>query len=437
MRTVNRSVFLILILGCWLSSYGQDPQNKPDEILQAVKMGDLQKVLALLDQGVDVNSRGEHQYTPLIAAAKYDRMEIAQALCDRGADVNAAADIDFMEKEWGYTPLLWAANNCYVDMAELLINEGADVRQRGRGGDLPLIFAARRDCLPLVKLFISNGADVDAVDEENGETALIEAVSGGYLNLVDYLIGKGADTGIKSQGGRSLLMLAAYRGHYAEVRYFHEKGLSLNETDGLGLTALHYAAADRVEDRYILEYLIEHGGDVSIKSAGYTPLMAASSNGATIAAGILIAKGAAVNIADNYRKTPLHYACGGIRDYRIEDVTKWEAVIKLLLDKGAQVNTQDRDGKTPLMEAARAEAPQIIEALLEHAARVNVQDNNGWTALMYAAEWNHPSVIRVLASHGADLNLRNAKGNTALAIAKRYKRSAEAYALLKSLGAKG
>jgi methionyl-tRNA formyltransferase len=67
---------------------------------------------------------------------------------------------------------------------------------------------------------------------------------------------------------------------------------------------------------------------------------------------------------------------------------------------------------------------------------VNVQDSNGWTALMKAAYWNQVAVIKVLADRGADLNLRNVKGNTALAIAKARSYSAEAYALLKSLGAK-
>jgi ankyrin repeat protein len=201
---------------------------------------------------------------------------------------------------------------------------------------------------------------------------------------------------------------------------------------------MHYAANDRVESRYILEYLIEHGGKVSIKSSsGSSPLMSASFNGASMAVGILIANGAAVNDVNNYRETPLQSACRGIRDFGMfEEVTKSEATIKLLFSKGALVNTQDRDGRTPLMDAARHHAPQIVGILLEHGATMDVQDNNGWTALMEAADRNQVAVIKVLVDRGADLNLRNAKGNTALAIAKAKNRTAEAYALLKSLGAK-
>ncbi|MCG7854010.1 MAG: ankyrin repeat domain-containing protein, partial [Methanosarcinaceae archaeon] len=289
----------------------------------------------------------------------------------------------------------------------------------------------------LAQMFISKGAAVDAVDEENGDTALIKAVSGGYLDLVEYLIEKGADTGRRDQAGRPLLMLAACRGHFAEVRYFHEKGFSVNATNKLGVTAIFDAVSDRVESRYILEYLIDHGANVSIKSAdGTTPLMMASSNGASMAAGILIANGAVANDANNLKETPLQLACRGISDLELEEVTKWEATIKLLLDKGAQVNTQDRDGRTPLMEAAVHEAPRVVETLLKHGAAVNTQDKKGWTALMKAADGNQVAVIKVLAGQGADLNLRNTRGNTALAVAKAKNHSAEAYALLKSLGAK-
>lgn len=88
------------------------------------------------------------------------------------------------------------------------------------------------------------------------------------------------------------------------------------------------------------------------------------------------------------------------------------------------------------MEAAGSKASQVIETLLKHGALVNTQDKKGWTALMHAADWDQTAVINVLVQRGADLNLRNAKGETALAVAKKYKHTARAYELLKSLGAK-
>jgi ankyrin repeat protein len=433
-------VLPLLILGLCGACFGQNQSTDSKAIFDAVRSGDLQKVLAFLDKGIDINIRGEFNYTPLIAASRYNHIDIAQALCDGGADVNAAADYSYQAKEWrGFTPLLWAAEHCYVDRASLLIAKGADVERRGSGGDLPLIVAARSGCLPLAKIFISKGASVDAVDEESGDTALIEAVSGGYLDLAEYLIEEGADIGRRSQGGRSLFLLAAFRRHYAGVRYFHEKGFSINDGDRLGQTAMHAAANDSVESRYILAYLIEHDGNVSIKDAtGTSPLMRASYNGANIAAGILIARGAAVNDEDNDRNTPLHYACElfGAPE-RNRKVIKREATLRLLIDKGAKINVQNRNGITPLMNAARYQVPLIVvETLLESGSIINTQDREGWTALMYAAEGNRTEVIKMLVAKGADLNLRNSKGETALTVAKRRKSSSQAYEILKSRGAK-
>ena len=433
-------VLPLLILGLCGAFFGQNHSPNSQAIFDAVRKGDLQKVLAFLDKGMDINIRGEYGYTPLIAASRYKHIDIAQALCDGGADVNAAADYSYQAEEWGgFTPLLWAAKNCYVDMASLLIAKGADVERRGSGGDLPLIVAARRGCLPLAKMFILNGASVDAVDEESGDTALIEAVSGGYLDLAEYLIEKGADVGRKAQGGTSLLLLGAFRRHYAAVRYFHEKGFSISDSDRLGQTAMHFAANDSAESRYVLTYLIEHGGNVSIKDAGgISPLMLAAGNGSNLAAGVLIAKGAAVNDEDSNGNTPLHHVCKWLgAPERNREVTKREATLRLLIDKGAKINVQNRNGLTPLMDAARyQQAPSIIETLLKNGALINTQDKEGWTALMYAAEWNRTDVIKVLVQRGADLNLRNSKGETALTVAKKRKSSAQAYELLKGLGAK-
>jgi ankyrin repeat protein len=430
--------FASVILGLWVFGYSEAPQNKCAMVFDAVRKDNLKQVLFLLEKGFNVNCRGEHNYTPIIIAAKYNRYEIVRALCARGAEINISADSDETGDEMGFTPLLWAAWNCNIDMAELLISHGASVSQRGKNGDTPLLIAARKDCLPLAKIFIENGAPIDDTHDANGDTALVEAVSRGFLDLANYLIEQGADVQRKDQAERSLLGLAAYMGHFAEVRYFCEKGIPINERDRIGQTAIHYAANDRIESRYILDYLIKQGGDLSAKSMdGTSPLMMASYRGANITVDVLISNGAAVNEVNSLKETPLHLAGRGIHDSASpQEINKRRATIKSLLDGGARVNVQDRKGKTPLMEAAGNPDPQIVGSLLECGALVNVQDNDGWTALMYATDRNRIATINLLVRHGADLDLRNVKGNTALDVAKNKKGSADAYALLKRLGAR-
>ncbi len=422
-------VLPLLVTGVLAYCLGQTTQEKAKALFNAVQEGNLKQVLALLDGGIDVNCRDTYNCTPLIVAVKYDQLEIARALCDKGADVNTTSKIEEDKGEYGFTPLQWAAWRCNSSMAELLISKGASPGQRDKSGtDTALLIAARRNCISLAKLLIEKGASVN--DVAGGDTALNEAVSAGYLDLADYLIKHGADLGTENQAGYSMLCVAASRQSLAEVRYFHEKGLPIDGATFFGLD-------NTVESRYILEYLIEHGGKANLKSpGGTTPLMNASLKGANIAAEMLIAHGAIVNDANDRGKTPLLFACQGYRDDEAELVVpNWTETVKLLLDKGAQVNVQGQDGITPLMEVAQRGSLEIIKMLLEHGAQLNAQDESGWTPLMYAATVNKVEVIRLLAERGANLNVRNKKGMTVLAMVKERTHLAEAYAVLKSLGA--
>jgi ankyrin repeat protein len=405
----------------------------------AIQKGDLKKVVAFLNGGGDVNIRGECNYTPVIMAAKFNQIEIAEALSDRGADLNATASASMADGEIGFTALLWATWNCNLELAELLMKKGADVRHPGAEGDTPLMLAARRDCLPLVGRFIEKGAPINAVRERDRATALVEAVEQSHLDVADYLIEHGAGLETVNSLGMSLLAMAAKAGSLAEVKYFVEKGLSVNSRDGDGDAVIFNAVGAGIERRYILQYLLEHGGDPNLRSTiGISPLMQASLEGLASQARLLISKGALVNDADFRKETPLHFASWGIPHE--PELSLWgddsTAMIRLLIDNGAFINARDFEGKTPLMNAARCNAPEIIDLLLSHGAMVNIKDNNGWTALMYAAEWNQTAVIKVLAQRGADLNLKNSKGETALALAGQKKYSVQAYELLRSLGAK-
>lgn len=414
-------------------------QNNPEILLEAVRNADLGKVLLLLGQGIDVNCRGRHQYTPLVVAAKYNRLEIAKVLCDKGADVNSIACAAEIEHESGYSPLIWAAFNCNKTMAELLLARGAGVDRTGAEGDTPLMIASRSGCLDLVRRFIEKGATINKVCEYDGATALAIAAGKGHLEIADYLIEYGAKIDIKDNYGRTLLAQAASAGSLPEVRYFFEKGLPVNGRDDSGHTPMFYALGKTSERRAILEYLIEHGGDLNIKSGlGTTPLMQASLDWLDWAVHFLLTKGASVNDHDLNNETPLHYACRGIPNGLSDNIPRKEIdkTIGLLIDKGANINAKDRNGKTPLMISVCATTSWVAEYLLDRGACADTQDCEGRTALMFAALWNRTEAIKVLAARGANLDLRNLKGETALVIAKQRMTSAQAYELLRSLGAR-
>jgi ankyrin repeat protein len=104
-----------------------------------------------------------------------------------------------------------------------------------------------------------------------------------------------------------------------DVRNSLEKGAKIDQTDGTGWTALHWAAASnsRVE---VLKYLVECG--------------------------------AKVNAEDRMGWTPLHHATASNGNV---EVLKW------LIECGADIGAKNRSGQTPSDLATHVTKKRILE----------------------------------------------------------------------------
>jgi ankyrin repeat protein len=91
----------------------------PDDLLEAVRKGDLAGVRAALDAGVPVDTLFRYDRTALSFAAGRDNVEIVRLLLDRGADANKK------DSFYGATPLSWAFDRGNAATARLLIEKGA------------------------------------------------------------------------------------------------------------------------------------------------------------------------------------------------------------------------------------------------------------------------------------------------------------------------
>ena len=134
------------------------------QLIIAAMQGIIERVGALLDQGVLVDSRDEEKYTPLMLASAYGHSAVAALLVDRGANVNAESDD-------GSTPVIEASYGGHLDTLQLLVSRGADVHHRNQLGHSSLLWAALGDHLPICEYLLSLGADLMAANDDN-ETAL-------------------------------------------------------------------------------------------------------------------------------------------------------------------------------------------------------------------------------------------------------------------------
>ena len=97
------------------------------QLIHAAMQGTIERVGALLDQGVAVDSRDGAQFTPLIWASFHGHRAVASLLVDRGANVNA-------EDAYGGTPATRASYGGHLDTLQLLVSRGADIHHRGHHG---------------------------------------------------------------------------------------------------------------------------------------------------------------------------------------------------------------------------------------------------------------------------------------------------------------
>jgi ankyrin repeat protein len=112
--------------------------------------------------------------------------EAVRLVLDRGADINARARTKFKN-----TPLQAALLANQLATTKLLLERGADPLVRQALGFTPLQGAAFHGRRDLVDLLLGAGAEIDS-RADDGRTAVTEALRGGHAELAEYLRQKGA-----------------------------------------------------------------------------------------------------------------------------------------------------------------------------------------------------------------------------------------------------
>jgi ankyrin repeat protein len=319
-QTIGLAVLMALF--CAIPARGQD-------IHAAASEGDLAAVSALLSEHPDqVNAVNEDGATPLHLAAARGHAEVVRFLLGNGSDISAADGR-------GFTVLQAAVRGGHEEVVELLIAEGADVDAKNENYGLSAVdFAFQAECrsggVRMTGLLVSKGAEFDA----NG------AVRGPVLRLD----------------------MAVICGNLEMVRFLIERGADVNAETGYPLTPLASAAAGGKAD--IMRFLLESGADVNaLGTYGVPATWFAVSKGQAEMVEMLLAGGAGTDFTDEiYGRNLLQLAAlNGYLD-----------IVTLLLSYGAPVNDLDNSGSTALQYAARYGHERVADLLIEHGATVDV-----------------------------------------------------------------
>ncbi|MFW5867876.1 MAG: ankyrin repeat domain-containing protein, partial [Armatimonadota bacterium] len=154
-----------------------------EPLQRAALAGDLDRLSALIADGVPVNGLGPDGDTPLASAIRGGQPEAARALLEAGASPSDhAMRMALRYERW--------------DILDALIRAGGDPEVRGTwSGRSPLELAVERQDMEMVRLLLANGADAGAVSLEGplSHPALHYAAEHGMREYVELLLEYGAD----------------------------------------------------------------------------------------------------------------------------------------------------------------------------------------------------------------------------------------------------
>jgi len=247
---------------------------------------------------------------------------------------------------------------------------------------------ASRDKLEFETSHIGTVGSIDAF----GSTALIEAATGGYKDMVVVLLKDGADVKAKSVYVGTALHCAAAAGHTEVVKLLLDAGAEPSAMRGSeGLTPMHDAAKGGSVE---VIALLQRAG-ASLSEYAYderTPLHLAAIHGSVDVIQMLCREGVDVEKRSTaWNMTPMHYAAGFGRCDSI----------KALQDCGGNLLADFGGGYCVIHHAARFGQTGVIELLKDLDVDISSRTNDGSTPMHYAAEYGYLDAIRILKTLGA------------------------------------
>lgn len=208
-------------LACeWSSSSATQKQQLIEQFHQAALKGQIDKVKAYLQCGIDIESKDNLGETALNHALLGRQIETMELLMSQGAKMSvkdATQWLVFIHSNYDKRNAFYPERR--LELARLFLKWGADPNyQKHNFREPPLFKAVKYYDIELVRLLLDKGARVN-VQDRRGATALYYAVR--YSNKapkIELLLSRGADANIRDDVGLTAIAHAVHFGSYESVK---------------------------------------------------------------------------------------------------------------------------------------------------------------------------------------------------------------------------
>ena len=295
------------------------------------------QVQQLIDvDGVDVDIRFTHGFTPLMWAARVGQTQAASILLENGADARAI-------NEYEATAMHEAVDGNHVEVVQALVERHANPNAQDGRGNTPLMLAARSGHVEVIRALMDGPIAVELeLQNKDGQTALTWAVTNGHIKVVRLLMQLGSDPMTIDNDGRGILAITAGTGQENLMKAMLEAILSGADPEQISQSMQKAARMFSSQDGH-----------------GNTCLMAAVRHSGTRGGDPEEAESAALD------------CCKVVMAHESGEET---------------IDIQNNDGDTALVGAVRENRIKVCEYLLDHAADRSIENKWGMTAEFLANE---------------------------------------------------
>ena len=212
-------------------------------IHDAAANGDLDAVKKIVEQDPRlVNQDDRHEWHPIFHAGLRRHYDVVKYLIDCGADLAAHG---------GYAIHYAAEVPDNKEVVSLLIAYGGlDAHAKPSSETArQFIYAVFLANVPRVNAMLRDNSKLVQERYAHGDTALHHAARNGDLEIVEQLVGSGADVNLISDHGHFPLYCAAGHGHVETTLYIVEHGADLQARLGDGKTVVEWLKQFADHDR--------------------------------------------------------------------------------------------------------------------------------------------------------------------------------------------
>ncbi len=389
------------------------------DILNCCRRGQLAQLKQLIANGITIEAVDSEEFAPLNMALRHGRWQVARYILEHNNLPN-----------YSYTPPFIAACQYKKDDVtglDLVYRHTANINctdSQNRTGLMTVCLLGHEKKFSFI---LDHCDDVNRSDD-NGMTALLDAITSQSVSIVKRLIQAGADLNQCNLNNDNALLLALKSKNPStkliQLLLDHEVSLVHQNKQSESAYSLakqkHPDIAKRLDAAIAKQQQIElplfadsanqeQPGNPTSTVSSASPKNSLHSDWFDAVAGgnlgqlnRLLIKGADINQTDQKDCTALIHAAGQGK----------RAVCSFLIEQGADVNHRSKNGSTALSSALISRSDNVVELLLRHRIKLNEQGPGGYPYVnLAAAQWSESCLSRLVEAGANPLSVDPNNGN--------------------------